>query len=124
MIMPTILLVDDDISVLRAMERGFKIQGVTVKAVSNPVDALDLIKNGERFDAIVSDMEMPRMHGDELCREVRKIEPTIPFILCSGNSQVHARAEECGADAAFDKPVLPSTIKGAIEALIANPAKA
>lgn len=114
-----ILVVDDDIMVLNAMARGLKILGHKITTANRPTDALDMFKKGERFAVVVSDLEMPFMHGDELCLEVQKIAPT-PFILCSGHVTVHLRGRECGASAAFMKPVTPSELRETITRLIAG----
>lgn len=119
--MTRILLVDDDEMVLNACARGLRITGYEITKVLSPNAALDLFKNGERFAAVVSDLEMPRMHGDELCREVQKIAPT-PFIIQSGHGDVHKRADACGAAASFMKPVNPSDLRDALARLITKTA--
>lgn len=119
-----LLVVDDDVHVLRATERGLRIHGHEVVTANSGTEALDLIRRlGQRFEAIVSDLEMPGMHGDKLCEEVQKIVPT-PFILVSGNATVFERASMCGAAASFLKPVTPSDLKDALAQLISKTAVA
>lgn len=118
-----ILVVDDNKMVLDATVRGLRITGYKVSTATRPSDALKLFKAGERFAVVVSDLEMPGMHGDEFCREVQKIAPT-PFILQSGHSSVIARAAECGASVAFLKPVHPTDLREALAKLIAKASSA
>lgn len=112
-----ILVVDDDIPILDAMERGFRIAGFKVTKTFMPREALKMFKAGERFDAVVSDLDMPGMSGAELCEEVQKIADT-PFIIQSGNSNVHEIAAACGAHRSFVKPVVPSELAKTINELL------
>ncbi len=115
--MTRLLIVDDEPLVLKAMARSFRITGYEILTAGHPADALARFQAGERFDAVISDMEMPGMHGDELCREVQKIVST-PFILQSGNPAVTARAIDCGASYGFVKPVDPPMLREAVAELI------
>jgi len=113
-----ILVVDDDEMVLNATVRGLRITGYEVHKALDPTEALTLFKAGERFAVVVSDMEMPGLHGDEFCREVQKIAPT-PFILCSGNTDALARAKGEEAVAyTFAKPYSPTALREALAELI------
>jgi CheY-like chemotaxis protein len=40
------------------------------------------------FDLVITDMTMPNMRGDDLARELLKIRPDIPIILCTGFSEM------------------------------------
>lgn len=108
-----ILVVDDDLPLLKATERGLKLAGYNVTSVIDPQEVLMLFEHGNRYDAVISDLEMPRMHGDQLCLEVQKISPT-PFILVSGKLEVHQRATACGAKASFTKPYNPREMREAL----------
>ena len=121
--MTRILIVDDDAMVLNATARGFRIAGYEITKASDPREALKLFQAGERFAVVVSDLEMPYMHGDELCLEIQKVAPTA-VILQSGNSDVTKRAIACGASFGFVKPVDPSTLREAVAELIAHRAQA
>ncbi len=121
--MAKILVLDDDTQQLRAVERGLKLAGHTVVTATCPAKALPLFKAGERFDVVVSDLEMPGMQGDEFCREVQKIA-RVPFILVSGHVDIHVRARECGAARGFSKPVNPRDLYEALAGLIGEEAQA
>jgi CheY-like chemotaxis protein len=112
-----ILIVDDDEALVTATKRGLKMTGYHVTGTLNPVEALQFFKDGQRFDAVISDMEMPGMHGDVLCVEIQKIAKT-PFILCSGNHAVKVRGAKCGADRVFEKPCSPTDLRSALAELI------
>lgn len=114
---PRILLVDDDALVLQSTERALSRAGYIVTPADDAILALHLLETGERYEVIVSDLEMPRMHGDEFCLAVQKLAPT-PVILCSGSGAVFQRGAACGAAGSFLKPVPCSDLKEAIDRLI------
>lgn len=108
---------DDDAMVLSAVTRGLRMRGFNVTPVTNGVDALEALK-GQTFDLVLTDWEMPFMDGDVLCATVKKLYPTVPVILTSGNTGVLTL--NCGADAMFMKPYMLADIHGAIQRLIAK----
>lgn len=113
-----ILLVDDDAMVLNAVASGLRLAGYAIDKYLSPVEALaTFAKDPSRYSAVISDMEMPGFHGDELCRRCRAIDPSIPFILCSGKSEVFARARVCGASRAFQKPYSSAEMKDTLTKL-------
>ena len=118
-----VLVVDDDAMVLRATARILKRAGFDVTTSQTSDDALFARSAQVRYgnaggfgvDVVVSDLEMPGMHGDALCRAWRELDicPT-PFILLSGSDTVFERARACGARAAFSKPVDPGVLVEAV----------
>jgi len=68
-----IALVDDDPTMLGILTRLVRPHPVT--ATERPTVLLDLIRQGVRFDVIVSDLMMPEMTGAVLYREVCAIDP-------------------------------------------------
>jgi DNA-binding response OmpR family regulator len=111
-----VLVVDDDDLVLRTTVRVLMRAGYEVTSTTSVEQALQLMRQ-QWFHAVVSDLEMPGMHGDILCREAQKIRPT-PLILASGNhSVVDERAQACGAKMALYKPVDPKVLREAVEAV-------
>jgi PAS domain S-box-containing protein len=73
----------------------------------NPIEALALFRAHPRaYDLIITDMTMPKMTGDLLAVEIRKIRPDIPMILCTGFSEQmnEDRALALGFNAFLLKP--------------------
>ncbi|MDY6823367.1 MAG: ATP-binding protein [Thermodesulfobacteriota bacterium] len=82
-----ILLVDDELPVLKASEKLLNNLGYTVTAVNDSRTALDLfVRNNNSFDAVVTDMTMPHMTGLDLCESILSIRRDIPLIICTGHS--------------------------------------
>jgi CheY-like chemotaxis protein len=65
------------------------------------------LMNVEEFDAVVSDVRMPRMDGVELLQNIRARFPLLPVILMTGliEDDIREAASTWGATALFQKPV-------------------
>jgi chemosensory pili system protein ChpA (sensor histidine kinase/response regulator) len=102
-----ILVVDDSISVRKLASRFLETEGLDIDTAVDGLDALEKLNSG-RFRLVVTDLEMPRMHGYELIAEIRR-QPQLqhlPIIVCSSRSsekhRSHARA--VGAQGYITKP--------------------
>lgn len=82
-----VLLVDDEISLCDIGKAFLSGLGYQVSSRTESLEALELIlEDPDRFELIISDQTMPKMTGVELYQAVRKIRPSLPFILCTGYS--------------------------------------
>jgi chemosensory pili system protein ChpA (sensor histidine kinase/response regulator) len=66
-----VLVVDDSVSVRRVLVNLFRNQGWRPEAARDGMEALEILQSGRRFDAVLLDMEMPRMDGYELLTLLR-----------------------------------------------------
>jgi PAS domain S-box-containing protein len=82
----TILLVEDEPSILRVTARSLRKNGYEVREAANGPDALRLLReNNGAVDLLLSDMMMPGgLSGLDLIREVRTLWPAIKVMICSG----------------------------------------
>ncbi|HEY6890539.1 MAG TPA: response regulator, partial [Solirubrobacter sp.] len=99
---PWVLVVDDAVTT-RAMERGLlELAGYQVKVAVDGLDAWTTLKS-ERFDLVVSDVDMPRMNGFELTQRIRADETLqdLPVVLVSALEarEDKERGIEVGANA-------------------------
>jgi DNA-binding NtrC family response regulator len=103
----TIFLVDDDDGSRDAMKRTLERVGYTLKAFPSAEEALDRLREGDRVDAVVSDVRMPGMNGYEFLRAVRADYPNLPFLLVTAYAEVAdaVSALQEGADDYLTKPV-------------------
>ncbi|MEO1481614.1 MAG: ATP-binding protein [Myxococcota bacterium] len=76
----SILFVDDETPILKALDRTASAMGWAAVTSSNPLNALDLIEDTE-FAVVVADFRMPQMDGVELLAEVRRRCPRSERIL-------------------------------------------
>ncbi|WP_020612432.1 response regulator [Sediminispirochaeta bajacaliforniensis] len=83
----TILFVDDEENILKALGRLMRKTGYTCFFASSAKEGLEIIKK-ERLSVIVSDMRMPEMNGVELVRAANEIDPLSVKIILSGYSDI------------------------------------
>ncbi len=83
-----ILFIDDEKSITDLGRQVLEQLGYQVEARTSSIEALELFKNfSNDFDLVITDMTMPHMTGAKLARELMRIRPDIPIILCTGFSQ-------------------------------------
>lgn len=83
-----ILMVEDDALVREHVAFMLEDLGYDVVVASNGLDALDVIKRGEAFDLLFTDVIMPGgMDGRQLADEVRKLRPDLPILFTSGYTE-------------------------------------
>ena len=103
-----ILLVDDEESILYVGRNRLERLGYRVETKMSPVQALESFRaNPDRFDLVITDMTMTQMTGDQLVKEILKIRPDVPTILCTGfNEKIDEdKAKEMGIRQYIEKPV-------------------
>jgi two-component system response regulator HupR/HoxA len=83
----TILFVDDEVRLLRSIERGLLDEPYNLLFAESGKDALKLLEENE-VHVIVTDMRMPEMSGLDLLRIVKEKYPRIVRIILSGYTQV------------------------------------
>jgi len=105
---PSVLLVDDSLSVRRTAERLLENSGVEAVTARDGVEAVELLRR-RRFDLVITDLEMPRLNGYELIATIRRNPETrdLPVVvLSSRTSEKHQRhAESVGATGYLTKPL-------------------
>ncbi len=105
--MSRLLVVDDDIQMLAALEAALRHKGHTVETASNGIDAAAKLENSAAgVQAVITDLKMPGMDGIELLHHVRRTKPAIPVILLTafGTVQTAVEAMKAGADDFLVKP--------------------
>lgn len=78
--MKRILLVDDDVAILRGLKPALTREGYDVLTTSNPTEVSELISR-EAFDLIILDVRMPAKSGVEVFDELKKINPDMRFLF-------------------------------------------
>jgi CheY-like chemotaxis protein len=98
-----VLLVDDEEVVRRMAHAALEQLGYNVIEAENGVEAVDRYREHRtEIDAVVLDLTMPLMSGEETLRRLRDIDPDVVVILSSGFNQSEAtRHFEDGRLAAF-----------------------
>ena len=106
MMMPSILVVDDEPHSLFGLCQILTDEGYKTLPAKNGVEALEKLKT-ETADIIITDEKMPDLSGMELLAEVKKLERPIPVILITayGSVSMAVEALKQGAYYFFEKPV-------------------
>ncbi len=103
-----ILIVDDEAALVDIWKRYLELLGYVVATKTSCLEALELFRvHPDYFDLVITDYTMPHMNGVDLAREMRRIQPNIRIILCSGWRQRlgHERTQEAGVRAFLMKPL-------------------
>ncbi|MBI5831903.1 MAG: PAS domain S-box protein [Armatimonadetes bacterium] len=83
----TVLLVEDEPSILRMAERMLELVGYTVIAAPSPSDALRLATEHDGpVDLVITDVVMPEMNGPQLVAELRGARPEVRALFMSGHT--------------------------------------
>jgi CheY-like chemotaxis protein len=104
-----ILLVDDEDAVVTMEKLMLERLGYQVTSRTSSIDALEAFRaNPNKFDLVITDMQMPNMSGDKLSVELARIRPDIPVLLCTGFSEVMSeeKAASLGINDFLLKPIV------------------
>lgn len=105
--MPTVLYVDDEeynLLLLKVLFRGT----YDVIVADSGSKALDILSEKNDIDAIITDMNMPKMNGLEFINQARKINDSVPFIIFSGydmNEEIFKAIENGTVECHLQKPI-------------------
>ena len=111
-----VLVVDDEEAVLRFVDRVLRDAGYKTVMANSGAEAIEAAKKTGPLGALVTDVMMPGMTGDELARTLRQTEPALKVLYLTGYSdRLFKEKTMLWADEAFlDKPC---TVKGLREAV-------
>jgi len=85
---PGILFVDDEVNILKALARLFRIEPVCVYTASSGGEALETLES-EPIQLVVSDQNMPGIHGVQLLEEIRQRWPDVIRMMLTGYTDMH-----------------------------------
>jgi chemotaxis protein histidine kinase CheA/DNA-binding response OmpR family regulator len=121
---PTVLIVDDSITVRELLSETFKRAGYLVQQARNGQEALDKLQSGLQCDAIICDIEMPKMTGLELLGHLQKDDKlkSIPVaMLTSRGAEKHRQmAAQRGAKGYLTKPYIEEVLLETTKKLMAG----
>jgi len=101
-----ILIVDDDPIVLKSLRKMLEMNEYSVDCASEGRSALEMIE-GDGYDIILSDINMPEMNGFELLEKVKERDPSSAFIIITGYGTIEdaVSAMKMGAYDFVTKPI-------------------
>jgi DNA-binding response OmpR family regulator len=112
----TILVVDDDVKILRFLRISLNLAGYRVITATNGEDALKLL-DLEHPVIMVLDMLMPGMDGYQVLQQIRTVSK-MPVIVISAHNLAAEKALNLGANIFLPKPLIPDELIRKIELLL------
>jgi DNA-binding response OmpR family regulator len=117
--MGTILAIEDDPRILKALQRLFSSEGYEIRSASNGKQGLEMFAV-PGLDAVVLDLMLPGLSGRDICRSMKQASPDIPVIILSAISDVADKVLllEIGADDYVTKPFSPRELLARVQAAV------
>lgn len=117
--MLTVLIVDDDLKLLKMLQRTLMYENLNVLTATNGQEALPVVLT-QHPDLIILDWMMPKMDGLTLIRKLRDQENRTPVLMLTARDAVENRVEglEGGADDYLVKPFAPAELVARVHALL------
>jgi DNA-binding response OmpR family regulator len=111
-----ILVVDDDVSICRALQLGLSSKEIEVDVAYDGESGIEL-GTQNRYDVVIADLILTGTSGIEVIKRIRKIFPDVVSILITANPEENARTESirCGVSAYLEKPVSMKDMKEVID---------
>ena len=103
--MNSILIIEDDSSILRGLKDNLTFEGYTVSTSMNGKEGLKKALH-EEFDLILLDIMLPGLNGHEVCRRIKKVKNNLPVIMLTARSSEIDKVTglDVGADDYITKP--------------------
>lgn len=109
-----LLIVDDNPDILQILSAMITFFGHGVDEAGDGLEAIRLLQQG-RYDVVVTDADMPRVDGVQLCKFLKAQLPDIRIIGMSGDLSSLKEMENAGADVCLPKPFGLDEFQSAIE---------
>ena len=103
-----ILVVDDELIIMDLLSGVLGNLGYEIESRNSSTGALKAFRSqSDNFDLVITDQTMPHMTGADLAKEIMRIRPDIPVILCTGYSEIisEENAKSMGIREFIMKPI-------------------
>lgn len=116
----SMLVVDDDPSILRGVSTLLEQSGYRVRCASSGEQAIGTLSDPPLPDLVILDVIMPVTNGFEVCRHIRQLPTHIPVLMLSARDEVIDKVLglEYGADDYITKPFEPRELLARVRALL------
>jgi two-component system, sensor histidine kinase len=102
-----ILIADDDAINRKLLSTQLKKANILADVASDGNQAVSMyIKDPSAYSAILLDLHMPHMNGDEACKEIRKYNKSIPIAVITGEAAMKEELLQSGFNEVLVKPLV------------------
>ena len=117
--MRTVLIVDDDLKLLKMLQRTLTYENLNVLTADNGLDALLVVK-AHQPDLIILDWMMPKMDGIAFVQKLREDGNRTMILMLTARDAIENRVEglEAGADDYLVKPFAPAELVARVHAML------
>jgi len=117
-----LLVADDDIQMLSALEAALRRKGHFVETASNGLEALTRLE-ATPFHAVITDLKMPGMGGMDLLERIRRSNAALPVVVLSAYGTVPTAVEaiKAGANDFLVKPFSQDSLDAVLERVLSAP---
>jgi DNA-binding response OmpR family regulator len=114
-----LLVVEDQVRLARALRRGLQAEGFIVDLETDGPAGLETARHG-RYDALVLDVMLPGMSGNQIVRTLRAEQDWVPIIMLSARDGEYDQATglDAGADDYLTKPFSYVVLLARLRALL------
>ena len=119
----TILVVEDEMRMLRLLVRFFSRHGFRVLQATDGEQALEIYRREAReIDAVLLDVRLPKKTGDQVFREMRTVNPAVKVVLASGylDQKIKTDMTSAGIKYFVDKPYVLNDLLVIVENMLSD----
>jgi chemotaxis family two-component system sensor histidine kinase/response regulator PixL len=116
--LPTILIVDDSLTIRQTLSTALRKSGYRVIQSRDGLEAVEQLKQETTIQAVISDIEMPRMNGLEFLSRARQLRgQAFPVIMLTsrGSDKYRQLADNLGATSYLTKPFVDKEVLATLE---------